>query len=130
MRYTHILSFAVQIGLSAVIYSNVLAETISDSANSKEELTCRQIIVNGVEKEQVYCGTEKQWAEYDRRAKLINAGVTCRWARTPRELCMNSEQWMKFDLRVRATPMGKVDGGWAERESTRMSSQIYNNIPH
>lgn len=101
MKNTHLLTVAAHIVISLTIYSNAEAQATSTKANSGEESTCRVVITAGVKKEQVYCGTEKQWAEFDRRVKLINAGVTCRWARTPRELCMNSKQWKEYDRRQR-----------------------------
>ena len=101
MKNIHLLSVTAHIAISLAIYSNAEAQTTSNSANSGEASTCRVVITAGAKKEQVYCGSEKQWAEFDRRVKLINAGVTCRWARTPRELCMNSKQWKEYDRRER-----------------------------
>ena len=101
MRNIRILSYVTVILLSSALCSNVSAETTSNTVNSGKGLTCRLIIVNGVMKEQDYCGTDAQWAEFDRRVKLINAGVTCRRARSARELCMNAEQWKVYDHRAR-----------------------------
>jgi len=129
MRFIHILSYVAQIALFSASYSSVFAKTPTDTANTDEELTCRQIIKEGAREEQVYCGTEEQWAEFDRRVELINAGVTCRWARTPRELCMNTEQWKVYDRQaLRWRHQGRFDNGAAESGSAATASRAYNSL--
>lgn len=60
--------------------------------------SCRTVIVGT--SGDVACGSAEQWAEFDRRAALINAGVTCRWARTANELCLTEEQWEVYARRT------------------------------
>jgi len=128
MRNIHILSYTTYILLSSVICSSAFAEENSNTVNTGKSLICRQIIENGVKNEQVYCGTEEQWAELDRRAKLINAGITCRWDRTPRELCMNSKQWKEYDRRLSIARSNGGQIGMSEASaSAAIQSRIYND---
>ena len=74
--------------------------TVNVAAAQAAGDTCRMLPGQNGEPDQVYCGNAEQWAELDRRAALINAGVTCRFARTPQEVCLPDDQWEEYDRRV------------------------------
>jgi hypothetical protein len=69
--------------------------------------SCRQLIAPGEQKVRTACGDIAWWDAFDTWA--VTAGVTCRWARTPQELCLNAEQWNNFDKPLRISPAGS---GW------------------
>ena len=55
---------------------------------------CHKVTTN--KRTAVYCGSAYQWVELNRRVAWINAGVTCRWARSSRETCLSAEQWRRL----------------------------------
>ena len=67
---------------------------------------CHKVTTN--KRTAVYCGSAYQWVELNRRVAWINAGVTCRWAKSSRETCLSAEQWRRLDERQagRATAFG------------------------
>ncbi len=96
MKHLYSMALVALVGLTGAGCSTLKPPATELAADA----TCRKVIAGG-EKEQVVCGSAAQWAEFDRRAEFINSGVTCRWVRTPRELCMFPEQWARFDSRRR-----------------------------
>jgi hypothetical protein len=84
------------------------------------DTTCRK--VQPPRKEAVLCGTPAQWAEFDRRAALINAGVTCKFARTPQELCLTAAQWKEREFRLRLATQAANMGATSEGNVARVGA--------
>ena len=95
-------------GLSSLGCVAVPGRMPQSLAGSADGVSCRVISAGG--KAQTYCGIPEQWREFDRRMALRDAGVTCRNARTPRELCLDARQWARVDRmaadRAQASNMG------------------------
>ena len=82
------------------------------------QTSCRKLITPGEEADPVLCGTAEQWAEFDRRAALINAGVTCR--KLPTEVCLTAEQWKTLDRRSWNLAEAQRMGVEGRRDAERM----------
>ena len=101
MKLVKILPVTLFISMSAIGIAGAQPAAGSVTSPAEPESTCRRVISEQDQGGTVYCGTEEQWAEFDRRVELINAGVTCRYAYTAYERCMTAKQWKVFDRRQR-----------------------------
>jgi hypothetical protein len=95
------LSFAAFAALAVALAGCAAAPSAGDT-------TCRRINAPDDEENPLYCGNAREWAEFDRRAAMINAGVTCRKEPVVGELCMTADQWKKY--RLRASDMAQAHG--------------------
>ena len=116
-----ILTLSILLSISA--FSFVQAQPASnDSRATSQENLCKLVTSNIDADGTVYCGSAEQWAEFDRRAALINDGVTCRWANTTRERCMTADQWVIAERRARDIAQAASMGWEARSVSTTMGS--------
>lgn len=64
--------------------------------------TCKLVQSGDDPEGTVVCGDAAQWAEFDRRAAILNSGVICRWAPLSAErLCMTEAQWESYERQIR-----------------------------
>jgi hypothetical protein len=67
-----------------------------------------------------FCGNSAQWDVFDSWA--VSADMTCRWAGTRKELCMDNAKWNAMDAAKwkdlnRRIPFGARGFDWAEMGS-------------
>jgi hypothetical protein len=91
-------SFISLVGLCSMGCATVAPPASQTGLQLRADASCRELSAPDG-KTQKYCGSAEQWAEFDRRIALIQAGVTCRWANTSHELCLNASQWKTYELR-------------------------------
>ena len=98
MRPAASTSLLVTVCLSVIGCATVKPPDTRIQTQATADPGCRKVMASG--KEQLLCGTPEQWAEFDRRAALVNAGVSCRKTATAGRMCLTAKQWDAFDRKV------------------------------
>ncbi len=80
--------------LAALCLAGCAGTPVQKPVAAAADVTCHNVSSNG--RSTAYCGTAAQWQEMNRRIALRDAGVTCRFAHTPNEVCMSQEEWKRL----------------------------------